>query len=85
MRDETVTKKNPKTTIRTADERSCPASAARAATARKMRQQQRADRARTVIGMSRSVRSWRAAGAARRSSFTLSRNDETIVGSVVPG
>jgi hypothetical protein len=79
MRDDTVTKKNPKTTIRTAA-RKLPWVGIFGATARKIASA--SDPPRTIdAGRSRSVRVL-TAPAPPPKPFTLSRNDETIVGMV---
>ena len=80
MRDETVTKKKPKMTIRMAATKfHCIGMPG--VTARKIASSSEPTST-TVSGMSRSVRSRPPEPAAAPNSFTLSRNDATIVGSV---
>src|SRR5688572_13557068 len=80
MREETVTKKKPKTTIRT-EARTLPCVGIFGATARKMASA--SDPPSTIdIGKSRSVRICVAPPEPVLKSFTLSRNDDTIVGMV---
>ena len=80
IRDDTVTKKNPKTTISTAATKfHCIGMPG--VTARNSARSSEPTRT-TVSGMSRSVRSRPAAPVVAPNSFTLSRNDDTIVGSV---
>ena len=87
MRLATVTKKKPKTTISRPSSSllPMPVPGTNGSTRDHEDQHQRADRATTVIGRSRSVRSTCAAAPprARRSEAMLSLNDETIVGSVL--
>ena len=80
MRDDTVTKKKLKITIRIAATKfHCIGMPG--VTARKSAMSSDPTRT-TVSGMSRSVRSRPPEPAAAPKSFTLSRNDETMVGSV---
>ena len=80
MRDETVTKKNPKITMR-AEARKFHWVGIFGATARKMASASEPPST-TVIGRSRSVRICFGPPDLVLKSFTLSRNDDTIVGSV---
>src|SRR6266849_2602016 len=79
MRDDTVTKKNPKITIRTAA-RKLPCVGILGATARKIARANDPPRT-TVAGRSRSVRVLTTAEPPPK-SLTLSRKDDTIVGIV---
>src|SRR6187397_795541 len=80
MRDATVTKKKPKMTIRI-DARKLPFVGILGATARKMASASDPPRT-TIMGMSRSVRLCCTADLPPPKSFTLSRNDATMVGIV---
>ena len=80
MRDDTVTKKKPNTSSRNAA-RKLPCVGILGATARKSASSSDPPRT-TTIGMSRSVRILDACVWPLPKSFTLSRNDETIVGIV---
>ena len=80
MRDETVTKKNPKTTTRI-DATKLPCVGIRGATTRKSASRTVPPRT-TVNGTSRSVRARDAAPPLAEKSFTLSRKDDTMVGMV---
>ena len=80
IRDDTVTKKKPKMTIRTAA-RKFPWVGILGATARKIASSSDPPSTK-IIGRSRSVRICAAPLDFALKSFTLSRNDETIVGSV---
>src|SRR5574338_205752 len=80
IRDETVTKKKPNTITRT-ETRMLPCVGIRGATTRKIASSTVPART-IVIGMSRSVRARAAAPPRALKSFTLWRNEETIVGIV---
>jgi hypothetical protein len=80
IRDDTVTKKNPNTTIRTAA-RKFPCVGILGAIARKTASASEPARTK-IIGRSRSVRTVDALVDPALKSFTLSRNDDTIVGMV---
>src|SRR6188768_203594 len=80
IRDETVTKKKPKTITRT-ETRKLPCVGSPGATARKSARTSVPTRT-TVIGTSRSVRKRPAAVCFDDRSFRLSRNDEMMVGIV---
>ena len=80
MRDDTVTKKKPKTIVSTAA-RKLPCVGIPGATARKIASSRLPTRT-TSSGMSRSVRACVTAPPFAPRSFMLSRNDETIVGIV---
>src|SRR5512138_3216702 len=79
IRDDTVTKKKPKMTISTAA-RKFPCVGILGAMARKIASA-RDPPSTTIIGMSRSVLVFTGPVLSPPKSFTLSRNDETIVGS----
>src|SRR3954462_13837810 len=82
IRDDTVTKKNPKT-ITSTDVTTLPCVGKPGASARKNARATVPTRT-ILIGISRSVRSRPATAPLAAKSFMLSRNDEMIVGMVLP-